>query len=144
MIIPLSLPKGVKLITYLAISQNEAGKIFKMWTKKEPDFNNYILLNSFFFGAYDDDRIVGAVHLSIINDPFYQLRWGRIEKIYVTEEYRRTGIAKELMHQAINQTIALGCSFMRLDTENWNNAARELYKSLGFSMDYSYCLELKQ
>ena len=131
------------MITCLAISHNEAGKVFKEWTKKEPDFDNYILLNSFFFGAYDGDRIVGTVHLSIINDPFYRLRWGRIEKIYVTEEYRRIGIAKELMHQAINQTIAMGCSFMRLDTESWNDAARNLYKSLGFTEEYSFYLGLK-
>ena len=131
------------MITCLAISHNEAGKVFKEWTKKEPDFDNYILLNSFFFGAYDEDKIVSAVHLSAINDPFYNLRWGRIEKIYTTKEYRRKGIARELMHHAINQAIALGCSFMRLDTENWNDAARKMYKSLGFTEDYSYCLELK-
>jgi len=127
-------------ITYLAINHSEAGKLFKEWTKKEPDFDNYILLNSFFFGAYKDDRIVGVAQLIIIDDPFWNRRWGLIENVFVKKEYRRQGIGKGLMKQLENQAISLGCSFVKLTSRKEEGI--ELYRSIGYEEGSSFRKEL--
>lgn len=57
-----------------------------------------------------------------------------IQNLYVAEEFRRQRIGEVLM-MSIMQTAKrkLGVSAFKLGTLNWNQAALEFYKQLGFS-----------
>ena len=126
------------MISYLSISCEEAGRLLKEWTKKEPHFS---MPNLWFFGAYDNDRIVGAAQLIVIDDPFWNERWGLVENVFVTKEYRRKGIGKGLMKQLENQAIAVGCKFVKLTTRK--KEGKKLYRSIGYEEDSSFRKELQ-
>ena len=52
--------------------------------------------------------------------------------IAVRKAFRRQGIAKLLMHQAMKMAVAQGATQMFLDVEDGNIAAVQLYESFGF------------
>lgn len=121
----------------------EVAPLYKEWTGKDMNYDLLPLLNTFFIGAREENNLIGLVHLVIVNDPFWNLIWGRIDTIYVKEGYRRQGIGRELIKVTIQQATLFGCSFIRLDTEYGNDIAQAFYKSLGFTKDYSYCWKIK-
>jgi ribosomal-protein-alanine N-acetyltransferase len=53
--------------------------------------------------------------------------------IAVRPEFRRRGLARELMRQSIEIAKSLGATELFLDVENGNTAALALYDTLGFS-----------
>lgn len=124
-------------------------ELLKEWLKTPLNYNsdfNSSFYNSLFIVAKDTEKneLLGVTQLVITDDPLRGLRWGRIDKVYVKEGHRKQGLAKKMMETVKNQAEAMGCDFIRLDTENWNIPAQRLYKSLGYTQDYSYCLELKK
>lgn len=117
--------------------------LYKEWTGKSINSNFFPLINAQFILARDNGKFVGIAHWTIINDPFWNLKWARLETIYVKKGYRRQGIGKELVRHLIFDATNLDCSFIRLDTEHGNDIARTFYKSLGFTEDYSYYWRIK-
>lgn len=83
--------------------------------------NNYIYLV-----ALDGDRIVGYAGCLISCDE------GDITNIAVVDEYRRMGIAGELLKQIFKLTSEKGISSIFLEVRQSNAAAQCLYKSAGF------------
>ncbi|HLY64561.1 MAG TPA: GNAT family N-acetyltransferase [Chloroflexota bacterium] len=59
-------------------------------------------------------------------------RIGFIHDLWVDEDVRRQGIARELVSKAIARFEALGAEQVRLDTAGSNEVARTLFTSLGF------------
>ena len=74
--------------------------------------------------------LIGTVEQEI---PIYQLKeFGFIHDLWVEEEYRNEGIARQLTTLAIEKFREIGVKQIRLDTAGPNDAARNLFRSCGF------------
>lgn len=58
--------------------------------------------------------------------------WLLIKSLWVSEEYRRQGLARRLMLQAEEQGLRLGCHAAWLDTSNLD--AKRCYERLGYQV----------
>ena len=89
-----------------------------------------------------DGQIVAAARFNRKQDPDYaKIDWERkataneimvIHTLVVDPSQRGKGYAKEFMTFYEDYAIANGCSELRMDTNERNLVARNLYKSLGF------------
>ena len=91
--------------------------------------------------AGDGEFLVGYVG----EEPagFVQLRWrwavwtraldGWLEDLFVSEQYRRSGLGRALGEAAIGRARERGCVRLELDVDAGNEAALALYRRLGFS-----------
>lgn len=57
---------------------------------------------------------------------------GYLEGIFVREEYRKQGIARQLLTACENWAIEQGCTEFASDCELTNTVSQEFHKSLGF------------
>jgi ribosomal protein S18 acetylase RimI-like enzyme len=65
--------------------------------------------------------------------PIYALKeFGFIHDLWVEQEYRQVGVARQLVTQTIAHFTQLGVEQIRLDTAIANDAARSLFASCGF------------
>lgn len=65
--------------------------------------------------------------------PLYQVKeFGFIHDLWVEEDYRHLGIARQMAQQAIAHFTQLGLPQIRLDTVKVNEAARSFFTSCGF------------
>jgi len=60
---------------------------------------------------------------------------GYVEGIYVKPEYRKQGVAKELIKQAEMWAEKQGCKELGSDTELKNTVSQKFHKNLGFKKD---------
>ena len=74
-----------------------------------------------------DNTIVGFISYSIAYDR------AEINYIYVSDEYRKGGIASELMEFCIDEVIKHGCVNITLEVSSENKAGIKLYEKYGFS-----------
>ena len=95
-----------------------------LWLLDPPD-----LLSGGFVWV-EEGRIVGNVSLGLANP---RAGYWLITNVAVYPEYRRRGIARRLMETALEWTRAQGASKLFLQVSTGNEAARQLYQSLGFS-----------
>jgi len=85
-----------------------------------------------FYGAYDNDKLIGGIVIKIDHDNFHYKRLDLfpeilIEFFFVLKEYRNKGIGKELF------SIALKYKSIGLRTGGMTtNIAKNFYKKLGF------------
>ena len=121
---------SIGLLEILADEANSEGYRFVQRTIDE--WRNYI--NKFskkgeiLFGIFISDLCVGIGGLNVdpfINDP----NIGRIRHVYISQKYRRKGLATLLLRKII-QIAAMHFELLRLYTENPN--ASSFYESLGF------------
>ncbi len=74
--------------------------------------------------------IVGTVESEI---PIYDIReFGFIHDMWIEPNYRRRGLAKRLVVEAVAKFRAMGMKQVRLDTAVPNQEARELFAKVGF------------
>lgn len=65
--------------------------------------------------------------------PIYRLKeYGFIHDLWVEPEYRRTGVAKQMVTRTIEGFKQMGVQQIRLDTAAINEAARRLFSECGF------------
>ncbi|MFB2878775.1 N-acetyltransferase family protein [Floridanema aerugineum] len=65
--------------------------------------------------------------------PIYRLKeFAFIHDLWVEPEYRRTGVARQLVMETIEQFQKMGVEQIRLDTAAINEAARKLFSECGF------------
>jgi ribosomal protein S18 acetylase RimI-like enzyme len=80
------------------------------------------------FGAFVDGQIVGVCGLN--RDPYSgDARTGRVRRLYVAPEYRRTGVGRKLMEAVIERACE---HFDRLVLRTDNGAAAAFYEAMGF------------
>jgi RimJ/RimL family protein N-acetyltransferase len=84
------------------------------------------------FGAFDGDKLIGIVGLR--REPHQKIAhksliWG----VFVDPAYRRGGIARQLIENAIAHACANGALQIHLVVSAHNPRARNLYLSLGFT-----------
>jgi ribosomal protein S18 acetylase RimI-like enzyme len=78
--------------------------------------------------ARQDDRPVGCVGLLLSED-----RVGVITRLFVRQDCRRLGIARQLMSELEQHSRASGLTMLRLDTRSDLTEARSLYVRSGFT-----------
>ncbi|MGB8644642.1 MAG: GNAT family N-acetyltransferase [Anaerolineae bacterium] len=77
----------------------------------------------------EDRRIIGNVTLTL--DESRRRHW-LISNVAVAENYRRRGIARQMMEAAIQEAIARGAIWVILNVRPYNTGAVQLYNELGF------------
>lgn len=77
--------------------------------------------------------------------PIYRLKeFGFIHDLWVEPEYRKVGVARQLVEQALQQFQQMGIQQVRLNTAVENEAARQLFQACGFqSSEIEMLRELK-
>ena len=82
---------------------------------------------SYFFVAKDDDgNVIGYVGAYMVRDEAF------LNNVAVTKSARRQGVGRALMEKMIETVSAEGASFLSLEVRFSNQAAADLYRSLGF------------
>src|SRR5437867_3059476 len=81
----------------------------------------------------DDGRIVGRLSLS--RDPHPSSQHVADLGLMVAEEYRRRGIGRALLEQALRWAQESGVRKLELHVFPWNEPALALYKSFGFERE---------
>lgn len=79
-------------------------------------------------------KLVGFLVATIEKEiPIYRLKeFAFIHDLWVEPEYRRTGIARQIVMQAIERFKQMEVQQIRLDTAAANEAARRLFSECGF------------
>ncbi|MFD2510488.1 GNAT family N-acetyltransferase [Halalkalibacter alkalisediminis] len=90
-----------------------------------------------YYGLFDQlGKLVGIV--SMARSSFLKMRHkAAIGSVYVREEARGHGMAKKLLHYAMEMAIKEGVEQVTLVVAARNERAKQLYKSLGFER-YGY------
>ena len=92
--------------------------------------------------AENNEKILGYLLITIRNNfSFFNLKkYGKLQTIYVKDEYRKMGISSKLMDEAIKWCIERGIKRISLDVLPNNFNAINIYKKWGFS---PYLLEMR-
>jgi len=86
--------------------------------------------NTFLFGAFDENKLVGILTLIIYQIPTGKN--GRIEDVVVDESYRGKKIGEQLSLMAINKGKELNLDKLFLTSNPRRIAANSLYQKIGF------------
>lgn len=90
-----------------------------------------LVLGGIFYGFVwvEDGRIIGNVTLSRLTSQHWM-----ISNVAVHPDYRRRGIARELMEASVQWLRERGAQWITLQVRRDNTAAKSLYFSLGFTI----------
>jgi ribosomal protein S18 acetylase RimI-like enzyme len=118
------------------VTGKESGDISSF---KQPEtdefFSRYNILNSdtfFIFAARHRDRLVGWITASLIPKPDPRLGTLYIDELWVSEKYRKKGVASELIKHVMIPARTMELWKIRLIVNSDNDSARALYKKMGF------------
>ncbi len=99
-------------------------------TKEELEFAGY---DGFWvWAAAVDGILVGWITCALIPKPDRRRGTIYIDELWVAPAYRRKGIARALMEEAISKARQLNMWMVRLYAGKTNDAARSLYEQIGF------------
>lgn len=83
--------------------------------------------------AMDGDRIIGTSGMSFVEKPPYFScstgRLGLLSSMYTDPNYRRMGIAKELLHRVVEEARMYGCGAVQITA---SDMGVKLYTAYGF------------
>ncbi len=83
--------------------------------------------------ALDDEKIIGTSGMSFVEKPPYfgcpNGRIGLLSSMYTLKEYRRKGIAKELLSRVVNEAKEYGCGAVQITASDMGTL---LYSDFGF------------
>ena len=83
--------------------------------------------------ALDGDRIIGTSGMSFVEKPPYfgcpSGRIGLLSSMFTNPDYRRMGIAKELLHRVVEEARAYGCGTVQITA---SDMGVKLYTAYGF------------
>ena len=129
---------------YDEIKANECDKLLTLLIHDEKQYNQYIDdnfvvkdfykntikdKNNILLSYIDNEKIVGFVYLKPTCDE--DKKGYLIDALFVLKEYRKKGIAKKLLNEAIS--IVKESDFIDINVMYNNKIAYNLYKSLGFN-----------
>ncbi|MFB0558266.1 MAG: GNAT family N-acetyltransferase [Candidatus Bathyarchaeia archaeon] len=88
-----------------------------------------------FFAEDDEGNLAGLIWLAR-SEPFYVFKEGLvwIYNLHVVPEYRRSGLARQLLAKAEEWTRQQGLNSIGLHVVDFNTAARCLYESSGYRL----------
>ncbi|MFX0151138.1 MAG: ribosomal protein S18-alanine N-acetyltransferase [Candidatus Hodarchaeota archaeon] len=117
-------------INRLSLPENYPERFFRTVYSELPSAFLVCELNGKVIG-YTMARIeTGLSHFSI----FHRAKKGHTVSIAIIPEYRRKGIAKRLLKESINAMIEQGANELFLEVRVSNEAAVNLYQSLGYKI----------
>jgi ribosomal protein S18 acetylase RimI-like enzyme len=87
-----------------------------------------------------DGGVVGFASLRLVNYLGEDSPYAEISELFVTERYRRRGIARALMTELEKRARAAGASSMAVLTAADNDTAIALYRAMGFE-EFSIALQ---
>ncbi|WP_315615240.1 GNAT family N-acetyltransferase [Alkalihalobacillus sp. MEB130] len=90
------------------------------------------------FVAKDHERFVGFVQLYPTFTSVSMKKAWILNDLYVKKEYRRSGVAQQLIQLSIELCNDTGAKFLSLETAATNIKAQNLYKKMGFVNDQSF------
>lgn len=101
----------------------------------EPDWHSEVLASLAtddvrVFVAEADGRLIGTARVEFAERPYFRI--ADIRRVYVVPEWRRRGIASELMRVAEETARQGGASEVRLSVVAENGPALRLYQKLGY------------
>lgn len=83
--------------------------------------------------AVDGEKIVGTSGISFVEKPPYfgcpSGKMGLLSSMFTSEEYRRQGIAKELLSKVVNEAREYGCGTVQITASDMGVF---LYRDFGF------------
>lgn len=83
--------------------------------------------------AFDGDKIVGTSGMSFVEKPPYfgcpSGKMGLLSSMFTAREYRRQGIAKELLTRVVNEAREYGCGIVQITASDMGIL---LYSDFGF------------
>lgn len=82
--------------------------------------------------AVSDDKVVGHLHIDIINDEFRNIRFGYISYVCVANEYQNKGIGTLLMKEIDKIASKENLTYYELTSRASRQAAHHLYLKNGF------------
>lgn len=89
--------------------------------------------------AIDDKKIVGTSGMSFVEKPpYYSNLYGKIgilSSMYTLKEYRRKGIAKELLDRVVNEAKDYGCGAVQITASDMGVL---LYTDYGFKKNENF------
>ncbi|MBR1954969.1 MAG: ribosomal protein S18-alanine N-acetyltransferase [Clostridia bacterium] len=83
---------------------------------------------SYLIGYYQDDKLVGYTCVRAMYEE------AQVCNVAVLPEYRRQGIAKQLIEAMLRLSAEKGCQVCELEVNTENTPAVELYKKCGFEV----------
>ena len=89
----------------------------------------------------EEHRAVGYLWAPFHDDEESGFRFAEIQDIFVEEEFRRQGVAEELIGYAVNRAKEYGAKVIRSGTGSGNVASIRLHEKLGF---YPYRFEFEK
>ena len=101
-------------------SLNENSKVSNYYEKACND-NNILL------GYYLNESLVAYIYIKCNNETCF------IDALYVENEYRNKGIAKELINEVFNICKTNSIKYIDINVMYKNDLAKHLYRSLGFN-----------
>lgn len=99
------------------------------------DYYNRHLADGTFISwlAVDGDKIVGTSGISFVEKPPYfgcpSGKMGLLSSMFTSKEYRRRGIAKELLSRVVNEAKEYGCGTVQITASDMGVL---LYSDFGF------------
>ncbi|MBO4449515.1 MAG: GNAT family N-acetyltransferase [Clostridiales bacterium] len=91
--------------------------------------------------AMDGDRIVGTSGMSFVEKPPYYTcltgRIGLLSSMYTDPEYRRMGIARELLHRVVEEARDHGCGVVHVTA---SDMGVKLYTAYGFEHNGNFMM----
>lgn len=125
--------------------QSTSEESFDLVRKNLPKyFENHLNRDLFAFGAFCSDKIISTAFLLIIEKPcnprFTTGRTGEIFSVYTLEDYRRQGIAYDLLKMLMEfaEKTRLDLVELKATKEGYS-----LYKKLGFYENYNDYVPMK-
>jgi GNAT superfamily N-acetyltransferase len=158
-----ALPEGLRIRRYRAADNDQAWALHREgvlgttrdYPTVDPKYDEdltrleevYLGEGSNFWVVEAPDGLVGMAAISRIDGGT-----GRLRRMRVTKSWRRKGVAKALLDEAISFCRACGYGRLILDTTEHQTAAQRMYESAGFVrlgqrslgpfVIYDYALEL--
>ena len=138
------------MITYQRLTENELDTFIRMRIRQlreegatedidlvpaMQDYYNQHMADGTFVSwlAIDGDRIVGTSGMSFVEKPPYfgcpSGKMGILSSMFTDPEYRRKGIAKELLSRVVEEARAYGCGTVQITASDMGVL---LYTDFGF------------
>lgn len=99
------------------------------------DYYNRHMLDGTFVSwlAFDGDKIIGTSGMSFVEKPPYfscpSGKIGLLSSMFTNPDYRRKGIAKELLHRVVEEAKKYGCGCVQITA---SDMGVKLYSAYGF------------
>lgn len=89
--------------------------------------------------AVDGDKIIGTSGISFVEKPPYfgcpSGKMGLLSSMFTSKEYRRRGIAKELLSRVVNEAKEYGCGTVQITASDMGVL---LYTNFGFAKNGNF------